>query len=155
MPDRLRALDIKKKEFPQKMRGPDPEEVRAFLDQAAEEVELLTIEKKDAEDRLAASTERLDYYISLERTIEKTLAAAQQSVVKMEEQARKEAELILRDAELERSRKVSDARMELDRIESQLLRARGEYQSMIARMRSTMAGFESFMQTLEQETKPA
>ncbi len=134
------------------MRGPDPEEVRAFLDQAAAEVELLTFEKKDAEERLTSVTERLDYYISLERTIEKTLAAAQQTVVKMEEQARKEAELILRDAELERSRKVSDARMELDRIQSELLRARGEYQSMIARMRSTIAGFEAFMQSLEQQT---
>jgi cell division initiation protein len=151
MPDRLSALDIKKKEFSQKMRGDDTDEVRAFLDQAANEVELLTIEKTDAENRLASVTERLDYYVSLEQMIEKTLAAAQQTVVKMEDQARKEAELILREAEVERARKLGDVRMELDRIQSDLFRARGEYQSMVARMRSTIAGFESFMQTLEQE----
>ncbi len=152
MPDRLSALDIKKKEFSQKMRGDDSDEVRAFLDRTATEVELLTIEKKDAEDRLASQTERLDYYISLEQTIEKTLAAAQQTVVKMEDQARREAELILREAALERDRKVSDTRLELDHIQSDLIRARGEYQSMIVRMRSTMAGFESFMTTLEHES---
>ncbi len=151
MPDRLSALDIKKKEFSQKMRGPDPDEVRAFLEQAAAEVELLTTEKNTAEDRLLIVTERLDHYISLEQTIEKTLAAAQQTAVRMEEQARKESELILRDAELERARKLADVRMELERLQSDVLHARGEYQSMIARMRSTMAGFESFMQSLERE----
>jgi cell division initiation protein len=151
MPDRLSALDIKKKVFSQKMRGDDSDEVRAFLDLAAAEVELLTLEKKDAEDRLASTSERLDYYVSLEQMIEKTLAAAQQTVVKMEDQARREAELILREAALERERTVSETRVELGRIQSDLLRARGEYQSMISRMRSTMVGFDSFMRSLEQE----
>jgi cell division initiation protein len=151
MPDRLSALDIKKKVFSQKMRGEDPDEVRAFLDLAAAEVELLTVEKIDAENRLASTTERLDYYVSLEQMIEKTLAAAQQTVVKMEEQAKREAELILREAALERERTVSETRVELDRIQSDLLRARSEYQSMVSRMRSTMVGFDSFMRSLEQE----
>ena len=152
MPDRLSALDIKKKVFSQKMRGDDSDEVRAFLDLAAAEVELLTVEKMDAENRLASTTERLDYYVSLEQMIEKTLAAAQQTVVKMEEQARKEAELILREASIERDRKVNETRVELDRIQSNLVRARSEYQSMISRLRSTMVGFDSFMRSLEQET---
>ena len=39
---RLSTLEIKKKEFQQKMRGFDPEEVQAFLDLASEEAELLT-----------------------------------------------------------------------------------------------------------------
>lgn len=149
MPDRLSALDIKKKVFSQKMRGEDSEEVRAFLDLAAAEVELLTIEKKESEERLAITIERLDHYVSLEQTIEKTLAAAQQTAVVMQEQARKEAELILRDADVERSRKIGDARMELDRIDSQLMRARGEYQSMIARMRAALDGMRAFLQSTE------
>ena len=152
MPDRLSALDIKKKVFSQKMRGDDPGEVRAFLDLAAAEVEQLTLEKMDAEDRLASTSERLDYYVSLEQMIEKTLAAAQQTVVKMEDQARREAELILREAALERDRTVSETRVELDRIQSDLLRARSEYQSMVSRMRSTMVGFDTFMRSLEQES---
>ncbi|HEY3874006.1 MAG TPA: DivIVA domain-containing protein [Candidatus Kapabacteria bacterium] len=155
MPERLSALDIKKKDFPQKMRGPDPDEVRMFLELASTEVELLTLEKKEIEQRFADATLRLDYYVSMEQTIEKTLAAAQQTVVKMEEQAKKEAELILREAEMQRQQKLVDARVELDRIESQLIRARCEYQSMISRMRSAMAGFETFMQSMQQESETA
>lgn len=155
MPERLSALDIKKKEFPQKMRGPDADEVRTFLELAAAEVELLTIEKRETDERLADANVRLEYYVSLEQTIEKTLAAAQQTVVRMEEQARKEVELIMRDAELERARKLADARTELDRLESQTIRTRAEYQSMIARMRAALAGFETFMQSFQDVVFPS
>ena len=152
---RLSALEIKKKEFQQKMRGFDPEEVQAFLDLVSDEVELLTREKREAEERHGNVREKLDHYLSIEQTLEKTLVAAQQTAVKMEEQARKEAELILRDAELERARKLNDVRIDLDRTQSDLLRARGEYQSMLSRMRSLMAGFTTFIQSLEVEGTPA
>jgi cell division initiation protein len=155
MPERLSALDLKKKEFPRVWRGDDANEVRAFLDRAAAEVEQLTIEKRDAEDRLANASERLEHYISLEETIEKTLAAAQQTVVKMEDQARKEAELILRDARNERDRKINEARLELERLQADIARARSEFLATVARMRSTIVGFESFMQALEQEALPS
>src|SRR5690242_12104638 len=98
----LTALEIKKKEFTQKMRGADPDEVQAFLDQISAEVEVLMVEKKEGEERLAILLEKLEHYTSLEQTIEKTLAAAQQTAVTLQEQAKREAELILRDAELER-----------------------------------------------------
>src|SRR4051812_22849329 len=73
MTQRLTALEIKKKEFQQKMRGADTDEVQAFLDQVSLEVETLTIEKKDLQDDLSKVMERLDHYLSLESTIEKTL----------------------------------------------------------------------------------
>jgi cell division initiation protein len=148
---RLSPLEIKKKEFQQKMRGFDPEEVQAFLDLASEEAELLTREKREAEERFVNAQEKLDHYLSIEQTLEKTLVAAQQTAVKMEEQAKKEAELILRDAELERARKMNDVRMDLDRAQSDLLRTRSEYQTMLSRMKSLMAGFSTFIQSLEAE----
>jgi cell division initiation protein len=146
---RLSALDIKKKEFQQKMR--DPEEIQAFLNQVSEEVETLAVEKRELEERLMTSEERLGHYLSLESSLEKTLSAAQQTAVRLEEQAKKEAELILREADLERSRKMNDLRIELDHVQSQLIRARSEYQSMIARLRSIMAGFTTYVQSIEQE----
>jgi cell division initiation protein len=148
---RLSALDIKKKEFQQKLRGEAAEEVQAFLNQVSEEVETLAVEKKELEERLMTSEERLGHYLALESSLEKTLAAAQQTAVRLEDQARKEAELILREADIERNRKMNDLRIELDHVQSQLLRARGEYQSMIARIRSIMSGFTAYLQSIEHE----
>jgi len=150
----LSALEIKKKEFSQKMRGADAEEVQAFLDQISAEVEAMMVEKKESDERLAILIEKLEHYTSLEQMIEKTLAAAQQTAVTMQEQAKREAELTLRDAELERNRKLNDARIEQNRLESDLLRLRSEYQSLLARMRAAADGFSSYLRTMEQDAAP-
>ena len=152
---RLSALEIKKKEFQQKMRGADPEEVQAFLDQVSAEVEALVREKKDVEDALATTRERLEHYTSLEQMIEKTLVASQQTAVKIEDQARREAELILRDASLERERRMADARAELERAQRDVFRIRTEFDMTLSRMRSVSSTFASFLDTLEAERKPA
>ncbi len=151
----LSALEIKKKEFTQKMRGADAEEVQAFLDQISAEVEAMMVEKKESDERLAILIEKLEHYASLEQMIEKTLAAAQQTSVIMQEQAKRDAELILRDAELERSRKLNDARVEQNRLEFDVLRLRSEYQSLLARMRGAMDGFTAVMKAMEQDMAPS
>ncbi len=151
----LSPLEIKKKEFTQKMRGADPEEVQAFLDRVSTEMGTMTIEKKELEDRLKTALERLEHYTSLEQTIERTLAAAQQTAVTMQDQAKRESELILRDSQIERTKLLNDARSEQNRIENEILRARTEYQSMIMRMRAAMEGFSSFIRSVEQDSAAA
>ena len=150
---RLTALDIKKKEFQQKMRGADPDEVQAFLNEVSVEVETLAKEKLELEAKLKSTAEKLDHYLGLESTLEKTLVAAQQTAMKMEEQAKREAELILRDADLERSRRLTDVRIEHERAEREVLRMKAEYDSTLARMKSILASFNAFLASLEQDQK--
>jgi cell division initiation protein len=148
---RLSALDVKKKEFQQKMRGFDPEEVQPYLAQVSEEIELLMNERRDADDRRADIEKQLAHYLHLEQTLERTLVAAQQTAVKIEEQAKKEAELILREADLQRDRKLNDIRLDLQRAESDLLRVRSEYESTLARLRSILEGFGKFLQSIDND----
>jgi cell division initiation protein len=148
---RLTALEIKKKEFEQKMRGSDPEAVQAFLDQVSLEVETLTLEKKELEETLLKNREKLEHYTSLESTIEKTLAAAQQTAVTMQEQAKRDAELILREADIEKTRKMNEARMEHEKLERDLLSLRTEYDMTLARLRSQLSSFSSFISSLDRK----
>jgi cell division initiation protein len=150
---RLTALEIKKKEFEQKMRGADTEAVQAFLDQVSSEVETLTLEKRELEEALLKTREKLEHYTSLESTIEKTLGAAQQTAVTMQEQAKKDAELILREADIEKTRKMNDARMEHEKLERDLMSLRTEYDMTLARMRSQLASFSSFVSSLERKNE--
>jgi cell division initiation protein len=152
---RLTALDIKKKEFQQKMRGADPDEVQAFLNEISQEVETLAREKSELENTLRTTNEKLEHYVGLESTLEKTLVAAQQTAMKMEEQAKREAELILRDAELEKIRRLTDVRVEHERSERDLFRLRAEYEATFHRMKSAIAGFTSFVASFEQDQKSA
>jgi cell division initiation protein len=149
----LSALDIKKKEFEQKMRGYDVEEVRAFLDEVAKEFELLFRDEISLEDEIEETKKKLAHYLSLESTLERTLLAAQQTAVKMEDQAKKESELILQEARLERDKMLKDIPMEIERARGETIRLKAEYESTLARMKSMMEGFKKFMDVMGEGEK--
>jgi cell division initiation protein len=144
----LSPLDIKKKEFEQKMRGYDVDEVRAFLDQVSQEFELLLRDQYSIEDELEATRKKLDHYTSLESMLEKTLLAAQQTAVKMEDQAKKEAALILEETRLERDKVLRDLPLEIERSKGEVIRLKAEYESTLVRMKSLIQGFNTFIDSI-------
>ncbi|MDP4221491.1 MAG: DivIVA domain-containing protein [Bacteroidota bacterium] len=149
----LSALDIKKKEFEQKMRGYDVDEVRKFLDDVAKEFELLVRDEISLEDELEDTKKKLTHYLSLESTLEKTLLAAQQTAMKMEEQAKKEAELILQEARMERDKMLREIPMEIERARSETIRLKAEYESTLTRMKAMMEGFKRFVEEMGESNK--
>jgi cell division initiation protein len=153
MQPRLSALDIKKKEFEQKMRGFDPIEVKAYLEIVSQEMDSLTIEKAQAEHELADTKKRLEHFLGLEQTLERTLVGAQQTSIKMEEQARKEAELIIKEAELKRDQSILHINSEVEKAQGELFRLKAEYESTVVRMRALMSGFAAFMERMESDAK--
>jgi cell division initiation protein len=149
----LSALDIKKKEFEQKMRGYDVEEVRRFLDDVSKEFDLLVRDEISLEDELEETKKKLDHYLSLESTLERTLLAAQQTALKMEDHAKKEAELILQEARLERDKMLRDIPMEIERTRGETIRLNAEYEATLTRMKAMMQGFGRFMESMEESKK--
>ncbi len=147
----ISPLDIKKKEFEQKMRGYDVDEVRAFLDEVSKEFELVLRDQYGLEDELEAVRKKLEHYLSLEATLEKTLLAAQQTAVKMEEQAKKEAALILEETRLERDKVLRDLPLEIERARGEVTRLRAEYDSTLVRMRSMIDGFTTFLNSMTKD----
>src|SRR3977135_904111 len=96
----LTPLEIQKQLFARKFKGFDPDEVRAYLQMVAEELEILI---KDV-DRLSRENvmlrEDLDDHNQRERILKDTLLSAQKVSEDVRATARKEAELIVKDAEL-------------------------------------------------------
>jgi cell division initiation protein len=144
----LSALDIKKKEFEQKMRGYDVDEVRRYLEEVAKEFELMVRDEISLEDELEETKKKLEHYRGLESTLEKTLLAAQQTAIKMEDQAKKEAELIVMEARLERDKMMKELPMEIERARGETIRLNAEYEATLARMKSMMEGFTKFMEAM-------
>src|SRR6266566_3188531 len=105
----LTPLEIQKQLFARKFKGFDPDEVRAYLQMVAEEIEILI---KDV-DRLSRENvmlrEDLDDHNQRERILKDTLLSAQKVSEEVRANARKEAELIVKDAELLSDRLVSQA----------------------------------------------
>ena len=109
----LTPLEIQKQTFGKTMRGYDVDEVRAYLHLVAEEIERLL---KDL-DRLIRDNVMLREEVAeqsqREQILKDTLLSAQRVSEELKLNARKEGELIVKDAELMSERIVAQA---MDRV---------------------------------------
>ena len=106
---KLTPLDIRHKEFKRGMRGYADVEVDEFLDEVADEYERLFKENIDLQDRVEALEEKVAGYKRIEETLQKTLVNAQASAEEQKQNANKQAQLILQDAELKSRQMVNEA----------------------------------------------
>ncbi len=105
----LTPLEIQKQTFARKLKGYDPDEVRAYLHLVAEEIERLVKDVDRLSRENAMLREDLDDHNQRERILKDTLLSAQKVSEEVKSNARKEAELIVKDAELLSDRLVSQA----------------------------------------------
>jgi cell division initiation protein len=105
----LTPLDVQQKQFARKLRGVDPQEVRRFLELCSDEFEELVRETIELKEEIRARDAELAETRGRERALQEALVSAQRLAQEMREQARKEAEIVLAEAELQAERIVQDA----------------------------------------------
>jgi len=113
----LTPLDIQRQTFSRALKGYNVDEIRAYLQLIAEEIERLL---RDV-DRLARENamlrEDLDEHNARERILKDTLLSAQKVSEDVKANAQKEAELIVKDAELLSERLTSQAMARVAELE--------------------------------------
>ena len=104
---RLSAIDIKKQEFKKSMRGYDVAEVEAYLDTVANEVENLYRENEYLKEQIAKLDEdkkslhdEVEIFKENEKTFQKAIVKSQDMAEDVVENAKKRAELIVKEAEI-------------------------------------------------------
>ena len=105
----LTALDIQKQTFAKGFKGYNPDEVRAYLHLIAEEVERLVRDVDRLSRENAMLREDLEDHTHREQILKDTLLSAQKVSEDVRATAHKDAELIVKDAELLSERLVSQA----------------------------------------------
>jgi cell division initiation protein len=121
------------------LKGYDPQEVDAFLDDVAEDYEAVLKEVALLKEQIAAAEERSRGVTERERTLQDTLVTTQRLADEMKNNARREAELILREAELTGEKSVEAARAEEGKIRADIV--------ALKRMRRQLV--EEFVATLD------
>lgn len=105
----LTPLDIHNKEFGRSFRGYDEDEVNEFLDQVIKDYEALIRENKELQNQLVTVQERLDHFSNIEDTLSKTIIVAQEAADEVKHNAKKEAQLILKEAEKNADRIINES----------------------------------------------
>lgn len=118
--------DIHNKDFSTKFKGFDPEEVNDFLEEVKKELETLIRDNKDLEKRVKFNEEKVEYFNSIQETLNKSILVAQEAADRLRENARKDAEIIVFEAEKaaqamlrEAAEKATDINRETDLIKKE------------------------------------
>ena len=138
----LTPLDVRKKkgDFRKVMRGYDAESVDNFLEVVANRMEELVRQNGALTGKVDAMSGSMAEYRDRERAMNEALVSAQQLREDMRDQARREAELLLREARSQGERIVSDAKRQvslaleaLRRIQGQRVRFLRIFRAMVER----------------------
>jgi cell division initiation protein len=146
---KLTPLDIRKQEFKKIIRGYDPVEVDTFMDMMAAEFEDCLRQQKDMREKVVELEVQLKDYRHIEKSLQQTLLQAQEATGRTYESARKEAELIVREAEQKAAKIVEQANTDLGRANNDLTELRSRRESLIGRLRVLLSSELDLIRTLE------
>jgi cell division initiation protein len=146
---KLTPLDIKKQEFKKVVRGYDPVEVDTFMDMMANEYEDVLRSQKDMRDKVIELEVQLRDYRQIEKTLQQTLLQAQEVTGRTYESARKEAELIVREAEQKGAKIVEQANSDLNRMNGEIMQLWSRKESLIGRLRVLLSSELDLIKTLD------
>ena len=122
---RITPLDIQQKQFPMKFRGFDVEEVYAFLEVVREEMEDILRENASLKEAIQRAENQIKDFKDMESTLRETLMTAQNMVEDYKTNAWKEAELLVREAEMRAETLLRDAQEKVIKIHEDIVDLKG------------------------------
>ena len=144
----ITPLDVRKMTFPQKLRGYDPQEVESFLELVAEELtaRLGDVERLEQENgeyrRLLAESRRR------QEELQEAMLHAQRLSQEITDNAKKKADLLVKEAEIAADSMVSQAIEQANRIEAKILELRGQRRELQLKFRN---GLDFFRRVLDED----
>ena len=142
---KITPLDIQQMVFRTKLRGYDREEVNRFLEELAQTVESLNRDNAMLRERLAMTEQQVSELKRTETTLSNTLVAAQSLADDVKRSANRDAELIVKEAELKAGEVIRQARVELGETQRDLSQLQKQRLLMVERMRATLHTFERML----------
>lgn len=134
----LTPLEIQKQTFSRAIKGYNPDEVRAYLHLVAEEIERLVRENDRYAREVAVLREDLEDHSNRERILKDTLLSAQKVAEDLTTNARKEAELIVKDAELLSERLIAQAMQRVGDLERSINDLKIERRAVRNKLQATL-----------------
>jgi cell division initiation protein len=132
---KVSPLDIQQKRFHVAFRGYERTEVEAFLDVVREEMEGLVREVTELREFHLTYNDRMQDYRGREDTLKSTMISTHRLAEDIRENARKEAQLMVKDAEIKYQQTLERAREERLRLESEIIELRRQKHHFLQDMR--------------------
>ncbi len=135
------SLDIRYQEFKRGLRGYAVEEVRAYLAQLADYVAELVEARQQLEQQLAELEESLQQHRKNEEELKRAVVAAERIARDVKQQAQREAELIVKEAQSLKEQTLREAVEHVKRVQRDLDVLRRERDLFKEQFRALLEGY--------------
>ena len=151
---KLTPLDIRQQQFRKSLWGLDAAEVHAFLDVVANDFESLIRRSHSHRDDLARREAEIKDYRERERSLKDTMITATRIIDDIKQNARKEAELVIAEAETQAEQIIRNAHTRLVRIVEDIDELRRQKAQFEATLRSTLSAHGKLLDTMNERDAP-
>lgn len=152
----ITPLEIQKMRFSQKMRGYDPTEVEGFLSLLAEELAARIAQSEKLERENRYYRQRLEETEHREHQLQQTLLRAQKVSDDITANAKREAELMVKEAEIAADKIVQQAIEQSTRFESKIAELRTARRELQLKLKNTVDLFQRILEAeMEDERNTA
>ncbi len=151
---KITPLDIQHMVFKVSLRGYDRQDVDRFLEQIAQTVDELNRESASLREKLGATEGQLTDSRKAETALTRTLVSTQTMAEELKEAAKRDAELIVKEAESMAADLLKHAREELAKLHQELSDLRKQRAMAIERLRGTLRTFDRAL-TMEEQDRDA
>ncbi len=151
---RLTALDARRWDFGNALRGYDRARVDEFRDQVADELERMSRTNQELETKVSNFLEQLRVFRDRDKALNEALVSAQQLRGEIRSQAEREAQLILREAQSEAERIVGSVQGDLKRAEEELQQLWRQRKAFLTQMRTLVERQSSEIAAAESAPAP-
>jgi cell division initiation protein len=141
--------EIRNHSFGKSFHGLDAAQVGEFLDRIASEWETAAAEHASLEQRVTEMESQIRDFRSLEKGFQQTIMQAQEASGKAVDSAKKEGQLIIREAELKAALLVEKARNDLTMLREQVTILRAKRDSISSRLKMLLNSELELIKALE------
>lgn len=136
----ITPMDIHNKTFSKKLRGYADDEVNSFLEEVASDYERIYREHREMEEQMDSLKSRLAHYEKMEAAMSSTLVMAQETAENVKTTAKKEADVIVREAQNKAAQIVAGAEAARRKMNADVVKTEGDLNLYIEKL---LANFTS------------
>ncbi len=151
----ISPVEIKKHEFSRAVRGYDPIEVRNFLETIAAEIERMGESLRNQTSEIEVIRAELSAFQRMEHNMREAMVNVQETLKDAREGARKESDLMRREAEVIAERIISDARKKGEDVRRELETLGHRRDSLARKLRALLRSELELIEMLEDDEPKA
>ncbi|ERP39074.1 DivIVA domain-containing protein [Chitinivibrio alkaliphilus] len=145
----ITPIEIRNYKFRKQLfNGLDEDHVMSFLQQIADEVADLSAKNNAMATKIKELTGQVGHYKKIEHTMNETLMTAQRATDDARANAQKEAELILKDAQVRADRYEDETRSRIHELTGEIRSLQAQKESFLARFRAMLRDQLSYLDVM-------